>query len=373
MEVVFNHRQAPRHLALILSQAPTQLDAKASSPACTAAFDVANLGSSQLRTTAIGPHRPKGLNNNKHSQHLPLVKHERLPTQPPVSDMSLAKLPTEADATIIDFLDHGALHAVCLTSKYYRDLAEPRLYGDVRFTVKDALKVKMLLFTLLKRPELAKYIKRIMISPELTEGTSQDMPELLSFGQSEQRRRLQEKRKQALYEECWGVLPIIQQKVETSWPKLPQRSKLSWLEGVVSEGQPSLSACLALIITFAENAEYLDYQLSHDSPILYTVLSYYRPPDATDSTSGHPLAKLKDIHLRGIQMLRDAGVMRYWVPLPASAEVLSITEHSIDHFEYPLPRPEGYVPQVQYIGPLAHHPLNTSSRICAYLTYTKSQ
>jgi hypothetical protein len=44
--------------------------------------------------------------------------------------MSLSALSTELDNRILDFLDHDALNAISKISKYYRSVAEPRLYRN---------------------------------------------------------------------------------------------------------------------------------------------------------------------------------------------------------------------------------------------------
>lgn len=79
--------------------------------------------------------------------------------------MSLQQLSTELDTFICERCDTSTLLSLCATSRYWRKLAEPIIYEDVCFTVDEARKVKTLLVTLIKRPELAKYVRKIRIAP----------------------------------------------------------------------------------------------------------------------------------------------------------------------------------------------------------------
>ena len=55
--------------------------------------------------------------------------------------MSLSELSTELDGLIIQQLPQYALHALTLTNKYYRGLAEPYLYRNIK--VHDTSKYSM--------------------------------------------------------------------------------------------------------------------------------------------------------------------------------------------------------------------------------------
>ncbi|CAN9473360.1 unnamed protein product [Alternaria alternata] len=73
--------------------------------------------------------------------------------------MSLSELSTELDGLIIQQLPQYALHALTLTNKYYRGLAEPYLYRNIK--VHDTSKYSMarLALNLVVRKELARYIR----------------------------------------------------------------------------------------------------------------------------------------------------------------------------------------------------------------------
>jgi hypothetical protein len=73
--------------------------------------------------------------------------------------MSLSELSTELDGLIIQQLPQYALHALTLTNKYYRGLAEPYLYRNIK--VHDTSKYSMarLALNLVVRKELARYIQ----------------------------------------------------------------------------------------------------------------------------------------------------------------------------------------------------------------------
>ncbi|KAF2819984.1 hypothetical protein CC86DRAFT_412454 [Ophiobolus disseminans] len=79
--------------------------------------------------------------------------------------MSLANLSTELDENIIKYLhcDQSALSAMSRLSKYYRTLAQPVLYRDIKFTLATGTKLKQLLMTLFDQRELTKCIRSITI------------------------------------------------------------------------------------------------------------------------------------------------------------------------------------------------------------------
>ncbi|KAB2098800.1 hypothetical protein AG0111_0g12879 [Alternaria gaisen] len=73
--------------------------------------------------------------------------------------MSLSELSTELDWLVIQHLPQSALHALTLTNKYYRRLAQPYLYRNIK--VHDTSKYSMarLALNLVVRKELARYIR----------------------------------------------------------------------------------------------------------------------------------------------------------------------------------------------------------------------
>lgn len=80
--------------------------------------------------------------------------------------MSREELPTELDAAIIDYLEQDDLTELCHVSKYYRQLAEPRLYDIIEFHENHEDRVKLLLFTLIKRKDLRSGIHHFALRHE---------------------------------------------------------------------------------------------------------------------------------------------------------------------------------------------------------------
>lgn len=77
--------------------------------------------------------------------------------------MSMYSLPTELNDLIVGFLDRQGLDAVSKVSKYYREIAEPILYRVICFEADRNIQARRLLLTLLSRPLLATYIKRLSV------------------------------------------------------------------------------------------------------------------------------------------------------------------------------------------------------------------
>jgi hypothetical protein len=78
--------------------------------------------------------------------------------------MSLASLSTELDEPIIRQLPQSDLHSISLTSKYYRALAEPHLYKDIRMCVQDNSGILWFFLTLLDRKELVQHIQTFTLA-----------------------------------------------------------------------------------------------------------------------------------------------------------------------------------------------------------------
>jgi hypothetical protein len=81
--------------------------------------------------------------------------------------MSLGEISTELDVRIASHLvgDSTALAALSETSKYYHTVAEPLLYDTIKIEWDVEFRIKQLLMTLLDKPRLATYIRRVTIGP----------------------------------------------------------------------------------------------------------------------------------------------------------------------------------------------------------------
>lgn len=80
--------------------------------------------------------------------------------------MSFDALPTELDNHILLYLDHDGLNAMSQTSKTYRTITEPFLYRNLELKAGNHVSIRWLVITLLCRPEVAAYIKRIEIAED---------------------------------------------------------------------------------------------------------------------------------------------------------------------------------------------------------------
>jgi hypothetical protein len=78
--------------------------------------------------------------------------------------MSLAALSTELDEHIVHQLRQSDLHSISLTSKYYRALAEPQLYKEIRLCIQDNSGILWLFLILLDRKELAQHIQTFTLA-----------------------------------------------------------------------------------------------------------------------------------------------------------------------------------------------------------------
>lgn len=80
--------------------------------------------------------------------------------------MPLSAIPTELDERIFDYLKRKELSAVSKVSKYYRRIAEPHLYRELRFVGYRNVNAHLLLLTLLSRNDLAVHIKRLAVEKD---------------------------------------------------------------------------------------------------------------------------------------------------------------------------------------------------------------
>lgn len=294
-----------------------------------------------------------------HPTSLPLAlisvqSHSRLlSTHPPI--MSLAKLSTELDNSILRLCDYDALRALCATSKYYRNLAEPYLYEKIDFTVDDAEGMRLLVLTLLKRPDLGKHIKSVVVCPlpnpgraipwndvpadikdeNGENGSSEAVRDFLSLQDLENQKKEEEWRNR----EFQAVVPLLTKYVQSAWPNLRKVWKDCWAKVIFANTNPNVEACVAFVWTVAVNVKPVYFQLNmgYESWLDWILLDH---DDHIDPKNGaRPLQKLERVVLRG---LKSDGHMVHWVPLPANITSLSLSRYYIDHFEYPGPYPEDF-------------------------------
>jgi hypothetical protein len=85
----------------------------------------------------------------------------------------MESLSTEIDEKIIRRLPQGALNTMSRVSKGYHALTEPYLYRDVVLSDKQSLDTFRLLFTILKRKDLVKYIISFTLTSDNIDHTTQ--------------------------------------------------------------------------------------------------------------------------------------------------------------------------------------------------------
>jgi hypothetical protein len=84
--------------------------------------------------------------------------------------MSLAKLSTELDVHIVQYLEQPDVSSFSRTSKYYRRICEPVLYEWRSLLSSHHSRIKRLLFTLLVRSDLRRLIKHFRLVHGQTHG-----------------------------------------------------------------------------------------------------------------------------------------------------------------------------------------------------------
>ncbi|KAH5270152.1 hypothetical protein HBI71_064900 [Parastagonospora nodorum] len=291
--------------------------------------------------------------------------------------MSLQQLSTELDTLICEHCDTSTLLSLCATSQYWRTLAEPILYQAVCFTVDEVREVKILLITLIERPDLAKYVRKIRIAPSwpathptgpssssqiyqdqgLLEWTAEG-----SVGDKDGANGLDdpdflfaEEQKSARIENNFRALtPRMAQIIESAWPKVSGHTKKHlWIAGLNTSYYETADPYLPLIVTLTTNVEELDLQYPRDGSANFTnmILHYHRTAHEVACGNPYPFHKLRDLQIQGTFHSQDSGhTMSLWAPLPVSTESLVIRDYEIDHFEYAQPREVSELPSTKSAG-----------------------
>jgi hypothetical protein len=206
---------------------------------------------------------------------------------------SLSSLSTELDERILAFLDHGALNAVSKVSKYYRAIAEPHLYGDLRFNDTQVKALKALMLTVISRLDLAAHIQIIRFSQHF--------------------RELDEADDEAFYQRFLHEMPAVQAAmVVMLGPGAPAKLLVDWVGAVA--GPCSAEGCVAFIIGCAINIHCLHVAPRPSGFIFSKIMSAICGRWTVGSPV--PYQKLKDIQLE------DVG--HCYIPILPSLETLGL-------------------------------------------------
>lgn len=165
--------------------------------------------------------------------------------------MRFSALPTELDNRILSFCGHDALHNMSLVFKYYRKLSKPLLYRDIKFDRKLEIHIRLLLLTLVHRPDCAEHIKSVSFSAEWEEAVVIHQYSL----RHDPGQRLE------------NAVGVIQSSIQKIFGRHPSDAdlRLQWLRAIIAD-DGFLECSLALIMCLAVNLESVKYE--YPGPLL---------------------------------------------------------------------------------------------------------
>ncbi|KAF2643150.1 hypothetical protein P280DRAFT_539038 [Massarina eburnea CBS 473.64] len=260
--------------------------------------------------------------------------------------MPLSDLPNELDMHVATYLDKTNLLSLCLVSKHWLTVAKPPLFVEVELTSRSGLQAKILLLNLLKYPRLAKKIKVINVYLLYWENVWEDqdvLKEEKACSRQEEENPDLWARKVALLDDFWPHSKTIEKVVNSAWPSLVGKEKIfQELKAL----EPELYPCLAVILGMAVNVEFLQVPIDPNSdPTFDAVLSYHQPNKTDASGEPRPLSKLRKFVRKCRPRLENGSFVNTWAPLPTEVEDITLTNHNINQFEFPIPQSEGYFPR----------------------------
>ncbi|CAA9965435.1 hypothetical protein PTMSG1_08794 [Pyrenophora teres f. maculata] len=264
--------------------------------------------------------------------------------------MSLARLSTELDAHIVEYCDFESQLALCSVSKYWRGLAEPDLYRNLRFKVDEYEQTELLLLTLLKRQDLARYIKSFHVTPSIISEHDSSKERMSKEAEQRERQRL------VIYEKSWDLLPKMQQIIRTVWPSLHPELVTDSLLPQMGDATSISDHTLALILTLATNLEDLQMRvpISNGLHLVSILIHYYRTVAEVASRKSYPFCKLKNLVAWSAKYDRLSiwaePVHRFsWIPMPVNAETYSLRGVNLTCIEYPVLKQNLYVPLLEFM------------------------
>ncbi|CAN9164507.1 unnamed protein product [Alternaria sp. RS040] len=172
--------------------------------------------------------------------------------------MSLSELSTELDGLIIQQLPQCALHALTLTNKYYRGLAEPYLYTNIKVRDTSIYSMARLALNLVVLKELARHIQSfelVYTRENRVRARASDILRLVKANHLEP--ELFNDRVENVREELLTKSPEVKKIIQDlAGPLCSRQFTLKRFTNALGTGQ-SLDILLTIILLLATNLEHL--------------------------------------------------------------------------------------------------------------------
>ncbi|KAF2818685.1 hypothetical protein CC86DRAFT_433211 [Ophiobolus disseminans] len=209
--------------------------------------------------------------------------------------MPLHKLSTELDVIVVGYLDPSAIEPMTHVSKYYRELAEPRLYRHVCFAATQGRRITQFLLTLLERPDLRPQVESIELYSH-----SNDQPPPMSILQTHPG----DPSGVSLYHRLTSQQATIRSVILTTLAhtsSTPENRTHFFLR--VFDPFPYFDGALAIVVCLANKVKMVRLTLSpgHHLPTTRHMLNL----DWTISHGGRPDCPLQDLEL--YELRNDTG------------------------------------------------------------------
>lgn len=194
--------------------------------------------------------------------------------------MSISGIPTELDKHILSYLQHDSLNAISKVSKYYRGIAEPYLYRNLKFDGQKDSRIRWLVLTLVARPDVAKNVKTLKVSYQHEDGVLVKHKKLIAM--------------------LWNDLQNILSALENILKLVnPMNWQVEWTEALT--GRKGLLGCLAFLLCHTVNIESIDMDFcgaGYWESFFFALLRMIREKRTLERTLS--LSKLRDLRLKSI-------------------------------------------------------------------------
>ena len=190
------------------------------------------------------------------------------------------RLSTELDENILwRLVERKDLNAMSQVSKYYRKIAEPFLYKDLVFDEDQYFRITVLFLTIVRRPDLAKYIKRVTLYQEWNA-------------------RPIELSNDTYYREFFNNITTVRDMVDDIGKDLDWEVITRWF-GSIYDGGETCDGALALILCLAPDLEHLDLGCRTNTLLITTKLLEHEWRPRRKSLEIKPFGKLKSLCIGG--------------------------------------------------------------------------
>jgi hypothetical protein len=196
----------------------------------------------------------------------------------------MESLSTEIDENIIRRLPQAALNALTRVSKGYHALTEPHLYQNIVFSEQQSLDIFRLFFSILKRNNLAAYIRSFTLNNSLVVSTTQEFH-------------------QPFIDKLLDFTTEVKDLVKKVTAPLDNRQLILEWYGCVYGGPGSFDdrgaqrmsqAALALILSMAMNLEHLHFSVDISTMLEKVLRLRWKGPK--DTKDPYPFHALKILH-----------------------------------------------------------------------------